>query len=301
MFARHALQSVLRHQKGAVCRGVYLPRTTARSFCATPSSAETSSPLEESLHIASEDSEPVSMVWKKIEVDENAAAAEVKVRVLHDPEEAVHLCLGSEPKRNFMESVDVAVNLNVDPRKADQIVRGTAVLPHGNGNTVRVLVFAKGDKAQEALDAGADLVGAEDMIERIQDGFVDFDRTVATPDMMGLVGKVARKLGPRQLMPNPKMGTITSDIAAAVKTIKAGQVQFKVEKKGILHACIGKKDFTPDKILDNLKSFMYAISSLKPEAIKGQYIKSVSISSTMGPGYRISVPEIDPSSSRFKA
>jgi len=281
-----------------------LPTTTAfRSFCAAPTAAETVSPLQESLNIASTEpleEGPASIVWKKVEIDESATT-EVKVRSFYEPEEAVNLCLGSEPTRNFLESVDVAVNLNVDPRKADQIVRGTAVLPHGNGNSVRVLVFAKGDKAQEALDAGADIVGAEDIIEQIQNGFVDFDRTVATPDMMGLVGKVARKLGPRQLMPNPKMGTITSDIAAAVKTIKAGQVQFKVEKKGILHACIGKRDFPPEKILDNLKSFMYAISSLKPEAIKGQYIKSVSLSTTMGPGFRINVREIDPSSSSFKA
>lgn len=192
----------------------------------------------------------------------------------------------------FDESVDIALKLGVDPRHADQMVRGSIVLPHGTGKTTRVLVFAKGDKEKEALDAGADYVGADDMAEKIQGGWLDFDKVIATPDMMGVVGKLGRILGPRGMMPNPKLGTVTFDVTKAVNEMKAGRVDFRVDKVGVLHCSVGKVSFGRDKVLDNLKALMEMIMKLKPSSSKGTYLKSVAVSSTMGPGVRIDPIEV---------
>ena len=192
----------------------------------------------------------------------------------------------------FDETVDMAFNLGVDPRKSDQMVRGTVVLPHGTGKTVRVLVFAKGEKEKEARDAGADFVGAEDLVEKIQKGWLDFDKAVATPDVMGLVGKLGKVLGPRGLMPNPKLGTVTFDIAKAVKEIKAGKVEYRTEKAGIIHVPIGKASFDKEKLVDNAVAVMKSISKAKPAASKGKYIKKVTVSSTMGPGLKLDVSKL---------
>ncbi len=188
----------------------------------------------------------------------------------------------------FDETVEVAVNLGVNPRHADQMVRGAVVYPHGLGKTTKVLVFAKGDKEKEARDAGADFVGGQDMITKIQDeGWLDFDKAIATPDMMGLVGKVARILGPRGLMPNPKVGTVTFDIAQAVKEMKAGRAEFRVDKAGIIHAPIGKASFESVKLVENLNALIELLVRLKPSTAKGVYMKKVTLSSTMGPGLAI--------------
>jgi large subunit ribosomal protein L1 len=187
----------------------------------------------------------------------------------------------------FDESVDMAVKLGVDPRHADQMVRGTCVLPNGTGKEVRVLVFAKGEKEKEALDAGADFAGSDDLIEKIKGGWLDFDKTVATPDMMGSVGKLGRVLGPRGLMPNAKLGTVTFDVANAVQELKAGKIDFRVEKNGIVHAPMGKVSFGPDKLLQNIASFFDVIQRLKPPTSKGAYLKGISLSTTMGPGIKI--------------
>jgi large subunit ribosomal protein L1 len=187
----------------------------------------------------------------------------------------------------FDETVDLALNLGVDPRKSEQMVRGTVVLPHGIGKKVRVLVFAKGEKEKEALDAGADFVGAEDLVDKISKGWLDFDKSVATPDVMGLVGKLGKILGPRGLMPNPKLGTVTFDIARTVKEIKAGKVEYKAEKAGIVHVPIGKISFDTDKLLENAKSVINSIIKAKPATSKGKYLKKISISSTMGPGIAV--------------
>ena len=192
----------------------------------------------------------------------------------------------------FEESVDVAVKLGVDPRHADQMVRGTCVLPHGTGKTVRVLVFAKGEKEKEAQDAGADYVGSEDLAKKIQDGWLDFDKAVATPDMMGVVGKLGKILGPRGMMPNPKVGTVTFDVGKAVDELKGGKVEFKVEKAGIVHASVGRVSFGTEKLADNLKALMETIIRMKPAAAKGVYIRGVSISTTMGPGLKLDPQEI---------
>lgn len=192
----------------------------------------------------------------------------------------------------FEESVDVAVKLGVDPRHADQMVRGTCVLPHGTGKTVRVLVFAKGEKEKEATDAGADYVGAEDLAKKIQDGWLDFDKAVATPDMMGVVGKLGKILGPRGMMPNPKVGTVTFDVGRAVSELKGGKVEFRVEKAGIVHAPVGKVSFGREKLAENLKTLMETIIRLKPSAAKGVYLKGVSVSTTMGPGLKLDPQEI---------
>jgi large subunit ribosomal protein L1 len=192
----------------------------------------------------------------------------------------------------FEESVDVAIRLGVDPRHADQMVRGTCVLPHGTGKTVRVLVFAKGEKEKEALDAGADYVGAEDLAKKIQDGWLDFDKAVATPDMMGVVGKLGKILGPRGMMPNPKVGTVTFDVGKAVDELKGGKVEFKVEKAGIVHASVGRVSFGPEKLADNLKTLMETIIRMKPAAAKGVYIRGISLSTTMGPGLKLDPQEI---------
>jgi large subunit ribosomal protein L1 len=188
----------------------------------------------------------------------------------------------------FDESVDIAVRLGVDPKHADQMVRGAVVLPHGTGKSQRVAVVAKGDKANEARAAGADFVGAEDLVERIQkENWTDFDSMVATPDMMGLVGRLGRVLGPKGLMPNPKVGTVTADVAKAVRELKAGRVEFRVEKAGIVHARIGKASFGSDKLHDNARTMVETLLRLKPPSAKGTYMKSVTISTTMGPGIRV--------------
>jgi large subunit ribosomal protein L1 len=187
----------------------------------------------------------------------------------------------------FDETVDVAIKLGVNPKHADQMVRGAVVLPNGLGKTIRVLVFASGEKEQEATDAGADYVGGEDLIEKIKDGWLEFDTAIAIPPMMAKVGKIGRILGTRGLMPNPKVGTVTMDISNAVKQAKAGKVEFRVEKAGIVHAPIGKKSFDKEKLVGNLESLMDAINKAKPAAAKGAYIKSITVSSTMGPGIKI--------------
>ena len=184
----------------------------------------------------------------------------------------------------FDETVEMALNLGVDPRKADQMVRGMVSLPHGTGKVARVLVFAKGDKEKEARDAGADFVGAEDMVEKIQGGWLDFDSTIATPDLMGLVGRLGRVLGPRGLMPNPKLGTVTFDVAKAVKDIKAGKVEYRVEKAGIIHVPVGKISFEANQLVENVSAVVAALMKAKPSTSKGRYVKKASLSSTMGPG-----------------
>ena len=187
----------------------------------------------------------------------------------------------------FDETIDLAINLGVDPKYADQMIRGVCSLPHGNGKTIRVAVFAQGEKADEAKSAGADIVGAENLVDSILAGKIDFDRCIATPDMMGLAGRVARVLGPKGLMPNPKLGTVTADVATAVKKAKAGEVQYRVEKNGIVHAGIAKASFSEDKIYDNAKMFIETIIKAKPQSLKGTYLKKISISSTMGVGLKV--------------
>jgi large subunit ribosomal protein L1 len=192
----------------------------------------------------------------------------------------------------FDESIDLAINLGVDPRHADQMVRSTVVLPNGTGKVERVLVFAKGDKVQEALDAGADYAGGDDYVAKIQGGWLEFERTIATPDMMGTVGKIGRVLGPRGLMPNAKLGTVTFDVGRVVKEIKSGKVDFKVDKAGIVHAMIGKASFGATKIQENLLAFIDRILQLKPSSSKGIYLKSVCLTSTMGPGLKLDPLEL---------
>lgn len=192
----------------------------------------------------------------------------------------------------FDETVDVAVRLGVDPRHADQMVRGAVVLPNGLGKTVRVLVFAKGEKEKEAREAGADYVGAEDLVAKIQEGWFDFDMAIATPDMMGVVGKIGKLLGPRGLMPNPKVGTVTFDVDRAVKECKAGKVEYRVEKAGIVHAPVGKLSFDTDKLKENILALVEALVKAKPSAAKGTYLRKISVSSTMGPGIVLDVAEV---------
>ncbi|MDI6604422.1 MAG: 50S ribosomal protein L1 [Thermoanaerobacteraceae bacterium] len=207
--------------------------------------------------------------------------------VLYEPQDAVELVLKTA-KAKFDETVELSVRLGVDPRHADQQVRGTVVLPHGTGKTTRVLVFAKGDKAEEAKAAGADFVGAEDLITKIQnENWFDYDVIVATPDMMGVVGRLGKILGPKGLMPNPKAGTVTFDVGKAIKDIKAGKIEYRVDKNSIIHVPIGKVSFGKEKLTENFKTIMDAIIRSKPAAAKGQYLKSVVISSTMGPGVKI--------------
>lgn len=187
----------------------------------------------------------------------------------------------------FDESVDVAIRLGVNPKHADQMVRGTVVLPHGLGKPVKVLVFAKGEKEKEAKEAGADYVGAEDLVEKISSGWTDFDKAIATPDMMGMVGKLGKILGPRGLMPNPKVGTVTFDVAKAVKELKAGKVEFRVDKTGIVHTAVGKISFEEEKLKENILALMDVIIRSKPPSSKGTYLKSIAISTTMGPGIKL--------------
>jgi len=193
----------------------------------------------------------------------------------------------------FDETVDLAVRLGVDPKHADQMVRGAVNLPHGTGKSVRIVVFAKGDKAKEAQEAGANYVGAEDLVAKIQtENWLDFDAAVATPDMMGLIGKIARILGPRGLMPNPKVGTVTTDVTKAVRELKGGRVEFRVEKSGIVHAPIGKVSFGAEKLRENARALIELLVKLKPSSAKGQYMKSIGLSTTMGPGLKLDINEV---------
>ena len=206
--------------------------------------------------------------------------------MLHPLAEAVKLIKGRSSAK-FDETVELAMNLNIDPRKPDQNLRGTVMLPHGTGKTVRVAVFARGDRAKEAETAGADVVGAEDLAERVQAGQIDFDRAIATPDMMSIVGRLGKILGPRGLMPNPRLGTVTANVGEAVHAAKGGQVEFRAEKAGVVHAGVGKASFTEAALVDNVRAFVGAITRGKPSGAKGTYIKKVSLSSTMGPGIKV--------------
>jgi large subunit ribosomal protein L1 len=192
----------------------------------------------------------------------------------------------------FDESCDIALRLGVNPKHSDQMVRGACILPHGTGKMVRVLVFAKGEKAKEAEDAGADIVGSDDLVEKIQGGFLDFDKTIATPDMMAKVGRLGRILGRRGLMPNPKLGTVTFEIANAVKEAKGGRIEFKVEKAGIIHACVGRKAFTAEQLNANIMALIETVIKLRPSTVKGTYLKSINISTTMGPGIKVDPVEV---------
>jgi large subunit ribosomal protein L1 len=202
--------------------------------------------------------------------------------------EAVAL-IKANSNAKFDESIDIAMNLGVDPRHADQMVRGVVGLPNGTGKTMRVAVFARDAKAEEAKAAGADIVGAEDLMEIVQGGTIDFDRCIATPDMMGVVGRLGKVLGPRNLMPNPRVGTVTMDVKAAVEAAKGGEVQFKVEKAGVIHAGVGKASFTEAKLAENIQAFVTAVLKAKPEGAKGTYVKKIAVSSTMGPSVTLNV------------
>jgi len=215
-----------------------------------------------------------------------SAYAEIDRNKFYTLADAVSLIKGRATAK-FDETIEIALNLGVDPRHADQMVRGVVELPHGTGKTVRVAVFAKGEKAEEAKRAGADLVGADDLFEIVNGGTMDFDRCIATPDMMGLVGRLGKVLGPRGLMPNPKLGTVTANVTEAIRAAKAGQVQFRVEKAGIVHAGIGKASFDEAKLVENVRAFVDAIIKAKPAGAKGSYLKKVSLSSTMGPGVKL--------------
>jgi large subunit ribosomal protein L1 len=220
-----------------------------------------------------------------------AAKAKIDRTKAYTIEEALAL-VKETAHAKFDETVDVCVRLGVDPRKADQMVRGAVVLPNGLGKTVRVLVFAKGEKAQEAQAAGADHVGADDLVAKIQEGWYDFDTAIATPDMMGTVGKIGKLLGPRGLMPNPKVGTVTFEIGRAVQEAKSGKVEYRVEKAGIIHAPVGKVSFDIDKLKGNVVALMDALVKAKPTTSKGTYLKKISLSSTMGPGVNVDVPAL---------
>jgi large subunit ribosomal protein L1 len=220
-----------------------------------------------------------------------AVLEKIEMNKAYPLEEAIRIVKESSYVK-FDESVDLAINLGIDPRKSDQMVKGAVVLPHGIGKQVRVLVFAKGEKEKEAIEAGADFVGAEDLVEKITKGWLDFDKAVATPDVMGLVGKLGKILGPRGLMPNPKLGTVTFDIAKAVKELKAGKVEFKAEKAGILHIPIGKVSFDTHKLVENALAVIDSVLKAKPATSKGRYLKKISISSTMGPGIQIDISSL---------
>ncbi len=220
-----------------------------------------------------------------------AASAKVDRVKRYKIDEAMSLVKQTATKK-FDETVDAAINLGVDPKHADQVVRGAVVLPHGMGKSVKIAVFAKGDKAREAQEAGADLVGAEDLAEKVQGGFMGFDKVLATPDMMGVVGRLGKILGPRGLMPNPKVGTVSMDIARAVKEQKAGKVEFRVEKAGIVHVPFGKASFDPEKLKANFNAIMEIIYKAKPQTAKGVYVKNVTVSTTMGPGIKLDIAEL---------
>jgi len=220
-----------------------------------------------------------------------AALARVDRNRRYKVEEAMKLVKETATKK-FDETVDAAINLGVDPKHADQVVRGAVVLPHGMGKAVKLAVFAKGDKAREAQEAGADIVGAEDLAEKIQGGFMDFDKVIATPDMMGVVGRLGKVLGPRGLMPNPKIGTVTMDLTRAIKEQKAGKVEFRVEKAGIVHVPFGKASFEADKLQANFNAIIEIIFKAKPQTAKGVYVKNVTVSTTMGPGIKLDTAEL---------
>ena len=220
-----------------------------------------------------------------------ALAGTIDREKLHNVDEAIKV-VRSNATAKFDETVEVAINLGVDPRHADQMVRGVVTLPAGTGKDVRVAVFARGDKAEEATKAGADVVGAEDLMESIQGGTIDFDRVIATPDMMGIVGRLGKVLGPKGLMPNPKLGTVTPNVAEAVKAAKGGQVEFRVEKAGIIHSGIGKASFTEADLRKNFDAFVDAIVKAKPSGAKGKYVQKAALSSTMGPGLKLDVAEV---------
>ena len=215
-------------------------------------------------------------------------------------DEAVKL-IKDRAKAKFDETVEIAMNLGIDPRHADQTVRGAVNLPNGTGKALRVAVFAKGDKAKDAEKAGADVVGADDLAEQVQKGEINFDRVIATPDMMAVVGRLGKILGPKGLMPNPKLGTVTADVATAVKAAKGGQVQFRAEKAGIIHAGVGKASFTEPALVENVRAFIAAINAAKPSGVKGSFIKKVSLSSTMGPGLRIDLTDLSSGATRAAA
>jgi large subunit ribosomal protein L1 len=220
-----------------------------------------------------------------------AALAKVDRTKRYRLDEAMGLVRATATKK-FDETVDAAINLGVDPKHADQVVRGAVVLPHGMGKSVKLAVFAKADKAREAQEAGADIVGAEDLAEKIQGGFMDFDKVIATPDMMGVVGRLGKVLGPRGLMPNPKIGTVTMDLARAIKEQKAGKVEFRVEKAGIVHVPFGKASFEAEKLKANFTAIMEVIYKAKPQTAKGVYVKNVTVSTTMGPGIKLDLAEL---------
>src|SRR5512133_3964328 len=220
-----------------------------------------------------------------------AASSKVDRNKRYKLDEAFKLIKETATKK-FDETVDAAINLGVDPKHADQVVRGAVVLPHGMGKTVKLAVFAKGDKAREAQEAGADIIGAEDLAEKIQGGFMDFDKVIATPDMMGVVGRLGKVLGPRGLMPNPKIGTVTMDLARAIKEQKAGKVEFRVEKAGIVHVPFGKASFDAEKLKANLSAIMEVINKAKPQTAKGVYVKNITVSTTMGPGIKLDTSEL---------
>lgn len=221
-----------------------------------------------------------------------AAREKVDATATYSLEEAVKL-IKEASKTKFDETVEIALNLGVDPRHADQMVRGVCQLPAGTGKSVRVAVFARGDKAEEAKAAGADIVGAEDLVEIVQGGKIDFDRCIASPDMMPLVGRLGKVLGPRGMMPNPKVGTVTPDVAQAVKDSKGGSVEFRVEKAGIVHAGVGKVSFEEAALVENVKAFVSAVSKAKPAGAKGAYMQKVSLSSTMGPGLTVDLASVE--------
>ncbi|GAB5376749.1 MAG: 50S ribosomal protein L1 [Acuticoccus sp.] len=221
-----------------------------------------------------------------------AACEGIDRKKFYPLDDAIIKLLKERSKVKFDETVEIAINLGVDPRHADQMVRGVCVLPNGTGKDVKVAVFARGDKADEAREAGADIVGAEELVQEVQAGKIDFERCIATPDMMPLVGRLGKVLGPRGLMPNPKVGTVTPDVAKAVKDAKGGAVEFRVEKSGIVHGPVGKVSFDEDKLLENVRAFWDAVNRAKPTGAKGTYMKKAAVSSTMGPGVKLDLSTV---------
>jgi large subunit ribosomal protein L1 len=227
----------------------------------------------------------------KLTKNQKAAADVIDREKFYALDEAVEI-IKTHAKSKFDETIEIAMNLGVDPRHSDQMVRGVIQLPNGKGKSVRVAVFARGDKAEEATKAGADLVGAEDLMEKIQAGEMNFDRCIATPDMMAVVGRLGKVLGPRGLMPNPKLGTVTPNVAEAVEAAKGGQVEFRAEKSGIIHAGLGKSSFTKEALSENIKAFVGAVAKSKPSGAKGTFIKKIAVSSTMGPGVKLEIGDV---------